>query len=65
MQLTQSEVGRDIVGDGNVVNAVNTVNNLSEKRETKGWWTGPVGIAVLGVLANVAKWVCKSSCASR
>jgi hypothetical protein len=53
MQSRQSGVGGDIVGDGNFVNAVNTINNIWEKGETQGWWTKPLGLIVIGVLITV------------
>jgi len=53
MQSKQSGVGGDIVGDGNFVNAVNTINNIWEKGETQGWWTKPLGLIVIGVLINL------------
>lgn len=50
MKSRQSGVGGDIIGDGNFVNAVNTINNIWEKGETQGWWTKPLGLVVIGVL---------------
>ena len=53
MQSRQSEAEGDIVGDGNFVNVVNTINNIWEKGESQGWWTQPLGLIVIGVLINV------------
>jgi hypothetical protein len=40
----------DISGDKNIVNAINTINNIRERDEKKGWWSGPVGTIAIGVI---------------
>jgi hypothetical protein len=50
MQVTQSAVAGDIFGDGNVVNSSNIINDIHDKGDKKGWWAGPVGTIVAGVI---------------
>ncbi len=52
MYSMRSNQNIDISGDGNVVNAVNQINNIRENDE-KGWWTKPMGLIVVGVLISI------------
>jgi len=52
LQPMQSSQKIDISGHGNVVNAVNKINNIRENDE-KGWWTKPTGLIVIGVAISI------------
>ncbi len=56
MQAFQSLQGNrvsDISGNGNVVNAINTVNNALQNGDKERWWREPGGLILIGVIINL------------